>query len=126
VVRPRRRRGAYPPRRRINQFDRAEGDLLTMTDSCIDERLRRRRSGGRPRVWHRRRGALRRRHLEGPLLDLAEDALRSTAAKQRGLFRPEYVDGLLREPDQHTPNTGANRLWQLALLELWLQTHGVG
>ena len=66
------------------------------------------------------------RHLDGDLLSLVGDTLYSPAAKTRGLFRPEYVDALFARPDQHTERTGANKLWQLALLELWLQTHGIG
>ena len=39
-------------------------------------------------------------HLEGPLLDLVRDALTGPAAKQRGLFGPDYVDRLLRRPQR--------------------------
>jgi asparagine synthase (glutamine-hydrolysing) len=35
--------------------------------------------------------------------------------------QPEYVDRLLEAPDEHHAPTGANLLWQLAVLELWLQ-----
>jgi asparagine synthase (glutamine-hydrolysing) len=60
-------------------------------------------------------------HLEGPVLELVRDALTTRAARDRGLFRPERVEGLLADPNgQMTPLDG-NRLWQLALLELWLQ-----
>ena len=64
-------------------------------------------------------------HLEGPYLDLVRDALYAPAAKERGLFRPEAVDRLLADPNgQLTPLRG-NELWQIALLELWLQRHGI-
>jgi asparagine synthase (glutamine-hydrolysing) len=60
-------------------------------------------------------------HIEGPVLELVRDALTTQAARDRGLFRPERVEGLLADPNgQMTPLDG-NRLWQLALLELWLQ-----
>ncbi len=60
-------------------------------------------------------------HLEGPYLELVRDALASRAARERGLFRPETVEALLDAPnDEITPLDG-NRLWQLGLLELWLQ-----
>ncbi len=62
-------------------------------------------------------------HLEGPVLDLVEDTLRSPRAKERQLFRPEAVDALLAAPnDSLTPLRG-NPLWQIALLEMWLQEH---
>jgi len=65
------------------------------------------------------------RHLQGRLLDQVRDALYSPVAKERGLFRPEYVEELLKEPNAHRTPVGYNKLWQLGLLELWLQTHGI-
>ncbi len=64
------------------------------------------------------------RHLSGPYLDLVRDALSDPAAKSRGLFRPHHVDRLLAAPDEHRTTLGASALWQLALLELWLESHG--
>jgi asparagine synthase (glutamine-hydrolysing) len=61
------------------------------------------------------------RHLEGPMLELVRDALHAPAARERGLFRPEYVDALLKDPNTPRTTLGANQLWQLALLEMWLQ-----
>ncbi|MDX6740137.1 N-acetylglutaminylglutamine amidotransferase [Actinocorallia sp. A-T 12471] len=65
------------------------------------------------------------RHLSGPYLDLAREALTDPAAKARGLFRDEYVTRLLAAPTAHRTTLGANALWQLSLLELWLQNHGI-
>jgi asparagine synthase (glutamine-hydrolysing) len=62
-------------------------------------------------------------HLEGKVLDLVRDALSSRAAADRGLFRPEYVRELLADPNGELTPLGGNKLWQLGLLELWLQTH---
>jgi asparagine synthase (glutamine-hydrolysing) len=64
------------------------------------------------------------KYLRGPTLDLVRDALHSTAAGERGLFREEEVSRLLANPDELTPLRGS-KLWQLGLLELWLQSHGV-
>jgi asparagine synthase (glutamine-hydrolysing) len=64
-------------------------------------------------------------HLEGKVLGLVRDALGSQAARERGLFRPEYVDRLLADPNGELTPLAGNKLWQLGLLELWLQTHGV-
>ena len=63
--------------------------------------------------------------LEGGYLELVRDALGSKAARERGLFRRAYVDELLADPDRRTP-LGASRLWQLGLLELWLQANDIG
>ena len=65
-------------------------------------------------------------NLEGPYLDRVRDALSSPAARDRGLFRPEYVGMLLADPNTHRTTLGSNQLWQLGLLEMWLQKHGIG
>ncbi|HEX5143359.1 MAG TPA: N-acetylglutaminylglutamine amidotransferase [Mycobacterium sp.] len=64
-------------------------------------------------------------HLEGPYLDLVRDALYAPAAKERGLFAPEAVDRLLADPNAGLTPLRGNELWQLALLELWLQKHNI-
>ncbi|GAA4590737.1 asparagine synthase (glutamine-hydrolyzing) [Actinoplanes octamycinicus] len=61
------------------------------------------------------------RHLEGPMLAKVRDALHAPEARARGLFRPEYVAALLADPNTPRTTLGANQLWQLALLEMWLQ-----
>jgi asparagine synthase (glutamine-hydrolysing) len=64
-------------------------------------------------------------YLDGEVLELVTEALRSPEAKERGLFRTEAVDHLLAHAnDELTPLQG-NKLWQVGLLELWLQHHGV-
>lgn len=63
------------------------------------------------------------KYLSGPTLEWVQDALHSPAAQQRGLFRPDYVKQLLAAPDQHITPLRGSKLWQIALLELWLQSH---
>ncbi|MER6830746.1 N-acetylglutaminylglutamine amidotransferase [Streptosporangium sp. NPDC000563] len=65
------------------------------------------------------------RHIHGPYLELVREALTGPAARARGLFDQPYVDKLLAAPDEHRTTLGANALWQLGLLELWLQAQGV-
>ncbi|MEU4421344.1 N-acetylglutaminylglutamine amidotransferase [Actinoplanes sp. NPDC024001] len=65
------------------------------------------------------------RHLEGAMLDKVRDALHAPAARDRALFRPEYVEALLADPNTPRTTLGANQLWQLALLEMWLQDKGI-
>ncbi|MEV6695199.1 N-acetylglutaminylglutamine amidotransferase [Micromonospora sp. NPDC051196] len=65
------------------------------------------------------------RNVDGPVRELVVEALRASAARQRALFRPEYVQRLLADPQAAQAAAGSNKLWQLGLLELWLQTHGV-
>ena len=64
-------------------------------------------------------------HLEGKVLDLVRDALTDDVARARGLFRPDYVEALLGDPNGELTPLRGNKLWQLGLLELWLQNHGV-
>jgi asparagine synthase (glutamine-hydrolysing) len=64
-------------------------------------------------------------HLEGKVLGLVKDALSSDAARERALFRPEYVSRLFEDPNGELTPLRGNKLWQLGLLELWLQNHGV-
>jgi asparagine synthase (glutamine-hydrolysing) len=65
------------------------------------------------------------RHLEGTMLERVRDALSAPAARARGLFNEEYVEALLADPNTRRTTLGANQLWQLALLEMWLQERGV-
>lgn len=64
-------------------------------------------------------------HLHGPYLDLVREALHAPEAKQRGLFRADHVERLLADPNGELTRLRGNKLWQLGLLELWLQTHGI-
>ncbi|HEX5739859.1 MAG TPA: asparagine synthase-related protein, partial [Hydrogenophaga sp.] len=63
------------------------------------------------------------KHLKGDVLANVRDALTSSAARQRGLFQPAYVEKLLVDPSGHITPLRGSKLWQLGLLELWLQTH---
>ncbi|WP_326563848.1 N-acetylglutaminylglutamine amidotransferase [Micromonospora peucetia] len=65
------------------------------------------------------------RNVDGPVRQLVAEALAAPAARERGLFRREYVDELLAEPDRAQAAAGSNKLWQLGLLELWLQSHDI-
>ena len=63
--------------------------------------------------------------VEGAFLDLVRGALCSPTARARGLFRRSYVDRLLENHNDERTPLGSNKLWQLGLLELWLQAHGI-
>ena len=65
------------------------------------------------------------RQLEGPYLNRVRDALTDPAARDRGLFLPATVERLLADPNTARTTLGSNALWQLALLEMWLQEQGV-
>jgi asparagine synthase (glutamine-hydrolysing) len=63
--------------------------------------------------------------LEGATLELVRETMSSDAARARGLFHPEHVRTLLGAPNEHLTTLEGSKLWQLALLELWLTRHGV-
>ncbi|MEL7047684.1 MAG: N-acetylglutaminylglutamine amidotransferase [Pseudomonadota bacterium] len=65
------------------------------------------------------------KYIEGPVLEMVRDALSNDAAKSRGLFKAPYVDRLLASPADHITPLQGSKLWQIALLELWLQTHKI-
>jgi asparagine synthase (glutamine-hydrolysing) len=64
-------------------------------------------------------------HLEGKLLERVTEALNCTQARERGLFRRDYVERRLAAPNAGLTPLQGNKLWQLGLLELWLQSHNL-
>ncbi|GJD56513.1 N-acetylglutaminylglutamine amidotransferase [Methylobacterium dankookense] len=65
------------------------------------------------------------KHIRGPYMDFVRDVLDSPAARERGLFSRTYVDHLLADPDGTLTPKGHSKLWQVALLEAWLQAHDI-
>jgi asparagine synthase (glutamine-hydrolysing) len=63
--------------------------------------------------------------LEGATLALVRETFEAPAARARGLFRPDHVEQLLAAPNDHLTTLEGSKLWQLALLELWLGRHGI-
>jgi asparagine synthase (glutamine-hydrolysing) len=64
------------------------------------------------------------KYLKGDVLDRVKDILSQPAARERGLFNPAYVDRLLAAPEDHITPLRGSKLWQVALLEYWLQVQG--
>ena len=65
------------------------------------------------------------KYLRGEYLDRVRDILEQPAARQRGLFQADYVAELFSDPEAHITPLRGSKLWQLALLEYWLQTHNI-
>ncbi len=65
------------------------------------------------------------RQLDGPYLERVRDALTDPAATRRGLFDPGQVAQLIADPNTTRTTLGSNALWQLAVLEMWLQERGI-
>lgn len=65
------------------------------------------------------------RYLRGPFLDYVRSVLEAPPARDRGIYRRDFIDHMLRQPEAEMSPKGHSRLWQAALLESWLQTHGI-
>ena len=65
------------------------------------------------------------KYLQGEYLEFVRDILHQPVARERGIFSSEYIDELFRAPDQHITPLGGSKLWQIALLEYWLQVHDI-
>ena len=65
------------------------------------------------------------KYIQGDYLDMVRDALTSQPARDRGLFATDYLDRLFDDPVGHITPLRGSELWQVALLEMWLQTQGV-
>jgi asparagine synthase (glutamine-hydrolysing) len=65
------------------------------------------------------------KYIDGPYLEMVRDALTAPAAKERGLFRSEWLDALFAEPTAHITKLRGSELWQAAVLEMWLQEQGI-
>ncbi len=63
------------------------------------------------------------KYLQGSVLEWVRDAVTNRAARDRGLFNSGYLDTLLADPKGHITPLRGSKLWQIALLELWLQRH---
>ncbi|HEX2020661.1 MAG TPA: N-acetylglutaminylglutamine amidotransferase [Aurantimonas sp.] len=65
------------------------------------------------------------KYISGPYLDMVKDTLGSEAARSRGLFRQDYLDTLFAAPSDHITPLRGSELWQVSLLEMWLQQQGL-
>ncbi|MFN3613336.1 MAG: N-acetylglutaminylglutamine amidotransferase, partial [Rubrimonas sp.] len=65
------------------------------------------------------------KYLDGPCLEMARAALNAPAARERGLFRRDYLDTLFADPAAHITPLRGSELWQAATLEMWLQAQGL-
>lgn len=45
--------------------------------------------------------------------------------KKRGLFNSDYIDKIFANPKDYRTNLGASKLWQIVLLEYWLQVNQI-
>jgi asparagine synthase (glutamine-hydrolysing) len=65
------------------------------------------------------------KYIRGAFFDFVRNVLDAPQARQRGLFNRAYIDRLLSNPEGELTPKGHSKLWQVALLECWLQTQGI-
>jgi len=65
------------------------------------------------------------KYLQGPYLAYVRDALTNEKARSRGLFQQSYLDQLFAAPQDHITKLRGSELWQVAVLEMWLQAQEV-
>ena len=65
------------------------------------------------------------KYLRGPFLEFVRDVLDQPAARGGELFKRGYIDRLLAEPERHLTPKERSKLWQVAVLEYWMQTNGI-
>ena len=63
--------------------------------------------------------------LEGATLALIRETMNRPAARERGLFRADHLERLFAAPNEHLTRLEGSKLWQLAVLELWMSAHGL-
>ncbi|MBF0290041.1 MAG: N-acetylglutaminylglutamine amidotransferase [SAR324 cluster bacterium] len=65
------------------------------------------------------------KYLRGDFLEMVNTVLNDDSARERQLVEPDYLDKLLSDPERHITPLRGSKLWQIALLESWLQTHNI-
>jgi asparagine synthase (glutamine-hydrolysing) len=59
--------------------------------------------------------------IRGEYYDFVYDILKSSECYNRNLYNKDYIDKLLKQPNEHKTAIDGNKLWHAAATELWLQ-----
>jgi asparagine synthase (glutamine-hydrolysing) len=65
------------------------------------------------------------KYLRGPYLERVRDAVTSKDFEERGIVRRDYLDTLFEDPEAHITPLRGSKLYQIGLLAMWLDSHGV-
>jgi asparagine synthase (glutamine-hydrolysing) len=65
------------------------------------------------------------KYIDGPYLEMLRDAMAADRACERGLFRQDYLEQLFAAPAEHMTPLRGSELWQVGLLEMWLQANQI-
>jgi asparagine synthase (glutamine-hydrolysing) len=61
--------------------------------------------------------------LRGPFLEFVRGVFNDGRARERELFNRSHIERLLAAPKENLTPKGHSKLWQLTVLEKWLQCH---
>lgn len=65
------------------------------------------------------------KYIRGEYFDFVKNIVESPACKNRKIIQNFYINSLLASPDTHITPLRGSKLWQVALLEFWLQEHRI-
>ncbi|MGJ3230484.1 MAG: N-acetylglutaminylglutamine amidotransferase [Oceanicaulis sp.] len=65
------------------------------------------------------------KYLRGPYLEKVRDVVTSKRFEEAGVVKRDYVDTLLADPEAHITPLRGSKLYQIGLLALWMETHGL-
>jgi asparagine synthase (glutamine-hydrolysing) len=65
------------------------------------------------------------KYIRGPFLEFAKNVMNDPRAHERGLFNRDYVKRLLADPEGELTPKGHSKLWQVVLLESWMQAQQI-
>ncbi|MBD3389298.1 MAG: N-acetylglutaminylglutamine amidotransferase [Candidatus Altiarchaeales archaeon] len=63
------------------------------------------------------------KYVRGEYLDYILEVLSDSNVRDRGIYQPAYLKNILKDPDKHITPLRGSKLWQMAVLELWMQAH---
>ena len=63
------------------------------------------------------------KYIQGDFLEFMSDILNSSACRNRGVFKQNFVQKIINKPQNYMTALNGSRLWHLALLEFWLQVN---
>ncbi|MBI1264896.1 MAG: N-acetylglutaminylglutamine amidotransferase [Alphaproteobacteria bacterium] len=66
------------------------------------------------------------KYLRGPYLERVRSAVTSQRFTEAGIVQRGYVDTLLADPEAHITPLRGSKLYQIGLLAMWLEAHGLG
>ncbi len=65
------------------------------------------------------------KYITGEYLDFVKAIFSSPASKARNIFNPDYVRKVTERPEEHLTPLNGSKLWQMAILEYWLDLRGL-